>query len=440
MNKTFYENVLMPAADFATGTRIMDQLRYWRSISALPANDLNELANKNLNNILKYSSDVIPYYSQLNLKQGPDPEENLRRFPVMKKSNIRDHLDALIAPGAKGLIKYSSSGSSGIQGSVFMNKKEQSVIRAIMLLWWEWAGYTMGQKTIQTGITPERGFVKDLKDRFLNVEYVSAFNISETEVLKTLDNYQNTKNLFFAGYPSSLNVFAEVALKHLVRDVHFDSAICWGDKLFDHYKKNAKEAFGCDAKEVYSCNEGFLVAAKKDIDYFYIMSPHVYVEIVDKDFNPVPDGEMGYVLLTRLDCYSMPLIRYYVGDLAVKLPLNEYPEKRDLQFPLLKRVIGRDTDIVVTSSGKRLIVHFFTGIFEFFPEIVQFMVIQKELESIEIEYIAGPGFTPGVLSKLENVINSKLKEKIKIFWRQVDCIPPTASGKPQLIQSFIGKQ
>lgn len=437
--KSILESIIMPAGDLLNGTDIIRQLEYWRKISLLPETELTTLSVNNLSNLLKYTANKIPYYSNYSAL-SENPYVSLSQFPVMKKSDIKDNIDLLISPDSKKLIKYSSSGSSGIQGSVYMNRKEQSVIRAIMLLWWEWAGYNFDKTTIQTGITPKRGVLKTIKDKLLKVDYVSAFDISEKEILKILSGYSRKNNLFFAGYPSSLNVFAETAIKYSVTDVKIDSAICWGDKLFDNYKSNARKAFGCDVKEVYSCNEGFLVAAKKDLGYFYIMSPHVYVEIVDKDFNPVPDGQMGYVLLTRLDAYSMPLIRYYVGDLAVKLPRERYPEQREMYFPLLERVIGRDTDIVVTSSGKKLIVHFFTGIFEFFPEITQFRVIQKEIDSMEIEYIAAPEFTSAVPERIEKIFFEKLNEKLNITWREVDFIPPTASGKPQLVQSFIAKQ
>ena len=439
MSQYFIENFILCLADFFSGTEIIKQLRYFKSIAQLPEHNLNKISSLNLNRILDYSIQVIPYYSRIKIDNTSSPEERLLSFPIMQKSDIKNNIDNLLSAPKSKLIEYSSSGSSGIQGTVYMDKREQSIIRAIMLLWWEWAGYTFDKKTIQTGITPERGFIKSLKDLFLNVEYVSAFKISEGEILNLLSKYQNRRNLFLAGYPSSLNVFAEIALKNNLNDIKIDGAVCWGDKLFEHYKANINEAFGCSVKETYSCNEGFLVGAKKDLDYFYIMSPHVYVEIVDKDFNPVPDGTLGYVLLTRLDCFSMPLIRYYVGDLAVKLPREKYPDNREMFFPLLERVIGRDTDVVITPSGKKLIVHFFTGIFEFIPEIRQFMVIQREINVIEIHYIPGSGFNGSILERLEKIFFDKLQEHLIINWKKVDIIPPTASGKPQLIQSFIGR-
>lgn len=437
--ETLLKKIIMPLGDFFNKTEAMKYLKIWHKYSTLSEKELKEIADENLIKILQYAKSKIPFYSNIRLRPGLKPAEMLSEFPVMSKEIIKSNLEFLISGRRENLIKYSSSGSSGIQGTVYMNKKEQSIIRAIMLLWWEWAGYKFGQPTVQTGMTPNRGLIKSLKDLLLKVDYVSAFNISEDEVLNLLARYKNKKALFLAGYPSSLNVFAEVALKYSIKDVLFDSAICWGDKLFDHYKKNIKEAFGCDVMETYGCNEGFLVGAKKDLDYFYIMSPHVYIEIVDKNGNPVPDGELGYVLLTRLDGFSMPLIRYYIGDLAIKLPREKYPEKREMYFPLLEKIVGRDTDIVVTASGKKLIVHFFTGIFEFVPEIKQFMVIQRDISEIEIDYIPAPGFTPEVLEKIEKIFFNKLKEKLKVKWRPVEYIPPTVSGKPQLIQSFIGK-
>jgi phenylacetate-CoA ligase len=82
----------------------------------------------------------------------------------------------------------------------------------------------------------------------------------------------------------------------------------------------------------------------------------------------------------------MPLIRYNLGDLAIKLPRSEYPKDSSLQLPLLQKIVGRETDIVYTPNGKGLIVHTFTGIMEHYQEIKQFRVLQTTLDKITIEY------------------------------------------------------
>ena len=195
--------------------------------------------------------------------------------------------------------------------------------------------------------------------------------------------------------------------------------------------------FHCKVFETYGCSEGFLVAAKKDLDYYYIMSPHVYVEVVDDAGNEVPYGEWGNILLTRLDNLSMPLIRYKIGDLGSLLPPNEYPQNRDLKFPLLKQIIGRSTDVVKTLSGKYMVVHAFTGIFEHIPEIRQFKVIQRNIESIEIEYIPGLNFEKQLLVSITKMIQEYLNENFMVNWIEVSKISPSPSGKPCLVESYL---
>ncbi len=157
------------------------------------------------------------------------------------------------------------------------------------------------------------------------------------------------------------------------------------------------------------------------------MSPNVYLEILDDDGNEVPDGQMGHVVVTSLVAKGMPLIRYKIGDLAIKLPKSEYPEKREVALPLLKKVIGRDTDLVKTRSGKYMVVHTFTGIFEHYPEIEQFCVIQEDLNGMRIQYIPRPEFQPDILEKITSKIQSYLNEPaFQIRFERVNDIPPNS--------------
>jgi phenylacetate-CoA ligase len=163
------------------------------------------------------------------------------------------------------------------------------------------------------------------------------------------------------------------------------------------------------------------------------------VEIVDANGDDVPPGQMGRVLATRLDNFAMPLIRYELGDLVELEKDNAGPCECGRELPLLRRLIGRDTDIVVTRSGKRMIVHFFTGIFEHVPEIRQFKVVQRNLDEIEIHFVRNGHFNRQVIETVQSRIHGHLKEKFPIRWVETDRISPTNSGKPQIIQSFLNR-
>jgi len=206
--------------------------------------------------------------------------------------------------------------------------------------------------------------------------------------------------------------------------------------MFPHFKKLIEKQFGAKVYDTYGCTEGFMIAGECSHGSMHIMSPHVYIEILDDQGNRVPAGEIGNVVVTRLDAFSMPLVRYYLGDLAVLAP-REKKCGCGMHFPILEKIIGRDTDIVKTRSNKFMIVHFFTGILEHIPEIKQFRVIQENLDSMKFEYIKDDGFSEQVLTDLSKKIHDHLQENFPIEYIEVDHIPNTPSGKPQLILSKL---
>jgi phenylacetate-CoA ligase len=302
-------------------------------------------------------------------------------------------------------------------------------------LWWEWAGYKFGNSLIQTGITPNRGLVKGTKDFLLRTDYIPAFGISEEFILAKLEELRKKPRDHFAGYASSIYVFAHVASKHGIDDVRFKSVISWGDKMFPHFRSLIEKQFSTKVFDTYGCTEGMMMAAQKDLDEYYVMSPHVVIELLDKEGHEVEPGELGYVVVTRLDAYAMPLIRYYLGDLAIKAR-HDVPGS-ELHFPLLQKIIGRDTDIIRTASGKYMVVHSFTGIFEHIPEVSQFRVVQSDLHSITIEIIPGEGFKDEILANIRTKIQNYLLEPFEVQFQIVENIAPTPSGKPQIIKSTV---
>lgn len=418
------------------GYSIVRSLKYHRQIGKLTEQDLQQLQEKKLSALIQHATSSCEVYRS----QGLNENSLLKDFPVINKSGVQKDLNKFISSRYKQekLIPYETSGSSGVRSKVYVDKKEQSIFRAILINWWEWTGFYLGKPILQTGITPNRGWLKTLKDRLTNTVYCNAFAMDEKEAVAKLTKISSYKRRHMGGFASSLYVLATYAEKNNL-NITFDAAIAWGDKLFDHYKEKIETVFKTKVYENYSCNEGIMIGQKVDLDYFYIYTPNVLLELLDENNEPVPDGEMGRVVVTKLDGYAMPLIRYDTGDLAVKLPREEYPEKRRFKFPLLKKVIGRNTDIIKTPEGKNLIVHTFTGIFEFYDEIQQFRIIQNELDKMLIEVIPSDHFQNECLERIEKDIREKTGTQMRIEWEKVESIPSTASGKPQLIKNNLIK-
>jgi phenylacetate-CoA ligase len=434
------EKIIFPLGDLLLGTSVSKELALQRSYTNKSTTELEKLQVEKLNSLLLHATNTCKFYQPYKI-ETINPIEWLSKFPIINKADTNSSAQELISDiyKNKNLLKYETSGSSGIRSVVYVDKKEQSVFRAILITWWEWTGFYLGKPIFQTGMSPRRGIVKSIKDWLTNTYYFPAFDFDLTTATEYLKRIKGKKNLHLGGYASSLFVLAQIAEEKNL-DIQFDAAISWGDKMFDHYKEKIETVFKTKVYENYSCNEGIMIAQKVDLPYFYIYTPNVYLELLDQNDQPVNDGNIGRVIVTKLDGYAMPLIRYDTGDLAIKLPVSEYPKERKFNFPLLKMVIGRNTDIIKTPEGKNLIVHTFTGIFEFYPEIKQFKIIQEELNSIIIEYIPSNEFTPSALSKISEDIHGKTNSSIEIHWRKVETIANTASGKPQLIENRLIKK
>lgn len=431
------ENFLFPLGDKLNKSAYASNLKLLRKLVSLDENQIQAYQNERLKDILSHAVTNTSFYSGVALDLSKEPSQWLKGFPIMDKISIKSNIEGLLTQDKSKLIRYSSSGSSGIQSEVYVNKTEQSFFRATQTLWWEWAGFKLGKPIVQTGLATQRTPEKKLKDFLLRTYYLFAFSISKKQAKAAFD-WGNERHAFLGGYASSLFVLAGLA-KELGEKPKLSAAITWGDKLFDHYKQAIEEAFSCKVYETYGANEGLMVASQKDLDFMYIMSPCVYLEILNEQGEEVKDGEMGQVVVTSLIAKSMPLIRFKLGDLAIKLPRDQYPLDRKLKLPILQKVVGRETDLIITPLGKKMIVHSFTGIFNKYPAIAQFCVIQRVLEKIQIQYIPGDGFDPLMLEEIKNWIIGYLEEEIEIQFEKVTEILPTKSGKPQIIISELPK-
>jgi phenylacetate-CoA ligase len=100
-------------------------------------------------------------------------------------------------------------------------------------------------------------------------------------------------------------------------------------------------------------------------------------------------------------------------------------------------VQGRATDIVTTPAGDRLIVHFFTQIFEMLPEIAQFQVRQERPEAITVLFVKGDGFKESVLDTVRRQIAAHCVYPLEVAFTSVPDIPLERSNKRRFVISSV---
>lgn len=423
--------------DKALGLSISRELNWWRRTQWYSGAQLREVQQNRLDFLLFHCAKNIPYYRELLSDVGQNrsgsPFDLLKSLPLLTKKIVNAQLKKLCDPGKEKYKKTKTSGSTGERAEFYQDRSAFSSAVAIQAMFWEWAGFKLGDRAFQNGMSPERGFIKTVKDKLLRVRYLSAFDLNREYVRATLLQAQKMRgSASFLGYASALFSYASSAKHENITGINLQTCVSWGDKLFSHYRKIIKAQFKCDVFDTYGASEGLLIAAECEQHSYHQISPHIYLEVLDAHGEEVEPGEIGHVVVTRLDNFCMPLLRYTIGDLAIK----ENPDKKcacGRQFPLLKMIVGRNTDVLYTPENKPLIVHFFTGIMEHFEEILQFQVVETNEVPITIRYIPAGTFTRDILTQVRGKIYERANEEFPIVFQEVDEIFPSPSGKPQII-------
>jgi phenylacetate-CoA ligase len=434
------KKALLPASDLISRQHVMQFYNFYAQSQKWDIEKLHDIQNKNFTNTINTAYREVPFYKNLYDQYKIDIKhintvDNLRELPVITKEMLRNaYPHSCTRETGQPWHEYCTSGSSGRPFAVRVDNMTMSHARALMLLRANFSGWEIGDPFLQTGMTLDRGIEKYVKDKLLRVEYVSAFDLSNA----MLDSYLElieTKNIkYIMGYPGSVYFMAQRA-KEIGYERKMKGIVTWGDNLYQHFRTMIETQFCCRVTDTYGCGEGIQVAAQCKRGNYHIFMPHVAVEIVDAQGNPVPDGELGSIILTRLDPGVMPLIRYSVGDVGRKSADAECACGRRLE--ILSSIEGRDTDIIETPNGNRLIVHFFTGIFEYYQSIDTFKVTQKEKDGIIIQIVPRSNFDKEELEKIKQEIWVKGDRDLKIQFELVDEIPIEKSNKRRFVISYL---
>ena len=161
--------------------------------------------------------------------------------------------------------------------------------------------------------------------------------------------------------PTQLTSLARYAIEHKRTDLRPEIALTLGSLVTDEIREIVMEGLGTKIVDRYSCEEtGYIALQCPKHNHFHVMDAVTHVEIVDDENKPCPVGKPGRVLLTSMQSYAMPLIRYEIGDMA------EWGEPCDcgITLPVIKTLWGRTRHLITTPEGKKTYARIYARDFE----------------------------------------------------------------------------
>ena len=152
---------------------------------------------------------------------------------------------------------------------------------------------------------------------------------------------------------------------------------------------------------------------------------------------PAEPGEQGELVITNLNEWIHPLVRYKVGDFAA-------PSSKvcvcGRTLPLISELGGRVHDSIHTPLGRVIHGLFFNHLFDQLPEVAQFRVIQRKLDSLDIEIVVPGASAKRAQHSVAKAVREKLAEDMSIVVHVVDSLPAASSGKTRWIVSELDIQ
>lgn len=438
-----FKKLIMPVGDVLTRQRVLYLYNYYSRMQWLERGELLNIQDNNLKSVINFAYSEVPFFKEFYDAHGVEVNKikgasDLHRLPVLTKKNIlSSSSDSCARKSRWPVTECFTSGSSGQPFAVKIDNLTHSHARALMFLRAELSGWKIGDPYLQFGMTGRRGIVKGIKDIALGCKYFLANDLTDTHLDNCLDILDNKNIKFIMGYPGSIYYLAKRAQKQGV-SCKMKGVVTWGDNLHNFYRTTIESLFGCRVTDSYGCGEGIQIAAQCIEGKYHIFMPHVLVEVVDSQGNPVTPGEVGNILLTRLDAGVMPLVRYKVGDIGRMGHIGKCRCGRSLD--VLDSIDGRDSDVILTPNGNRLIVHFFTGIFEYYSSVDTFRIIQDRPGAITVEIVPLPDFKPAHWDQIKAEILEKGDPDLEIEMILVNDIAPEASNKRRFVISRLEDQ
>ncbi len=280
---------------------------------------------------------------------GISTAEEFEQLPFSEKNDLREAypLGLMTAPEEEIVRIHSSSGTTGLPVIIPYTAKDVDDWAIMFKRCYELVGIT-NMDRIQ--ITPGYGLWTAGIGFQNGAEKLGAMVIpmgpGNTE--KQLKMMVDMKSTVLCSTSSYALLLAEEIEKRGIKDqIHLKKGVIGSERWGDKMRQRISSELGIELYDIYGLTEiygpGIGISCKYNNGMHY-WDDYIYIEIIDPvTLKPVPDGEMGEIVITTLVKEGAPLIRYRTHDLSRIIP-GECP--CGCKHPRLDTIMGRTDDMM----------------------------------------------------------------------------------------------
>lgn len=351
------------------------------------ARRIEQFQKDRLVQMLRYAVTNVPYYASLNIK--PDSivsVEDIKRFPVLKKSMVQELGDELIAHSfPKDSLYFSrTSGSSGEPTTTYFDENS-----------WLMSKYSLKIRRMtanKVGLFKHVVIVSELRNK--EIRNIQSLPFSQFLFKKTLlsiyDSVQDHLSFLkdttidaIYGFPSYFDELIQYCELHNINLPSIPVVFTSSEVLRPMLREKIGKFFGAKVCDIYGSTEFKEVAWQCEYGQYHLNFESVWAENMNSK-----EDDANYkntFLLTSLHNKAMPLIRYQVGDL-VEVKIQKCACGRNSS--VLQSISGREIEMMCLPGGKKISPYLLTTVIEENNLISKYQIRQVAENQLDILYVA----------------------------------------------------
>ena len=396
-----------------------------------------------LNLLLEYAYANVPYYKDIlnNIgigNKGVKNLEELKMLPIIKKDDLRNNYSLFIPENEVNYTIGSTSGSTG-EPLIYRKSNNSKVIEMALVLQFEKnMGIEIGDSKllIWGGIemNPYKKTKRYIKNYIYNYDYYINYNINNDNISKLVDKLYKKHYAYYRSYPSTMALVANEITNRKEEFHNRPNAISVSvETLMKSDRDIIEKVFGKTLYDQYGCGEVNSVAFEcSEHQGLHHAFEHSIIEVLDDNNN---DSKSGRLIITNLDNYAMPLIRYENGDI-ITLAEQKCPCGRE--SILISNIEGRIFDRIVGINGN--IVHggFFDDlILKSNTNINKWQIVQNDIDNLILYYVSKDDISMASKNYIEQYIKKQLGLNTKITYKKKNYLLPEENGKYKFVKSML---
>lgn len=381
----------------------------------------------------------IPYYENTSINLKDLNYSEFRKLPILTKDVIRNEGDKLINTKydyTSKPYKNTSGGSTGEPVTFYRTRMHSQHGVANFY----YANYLNGVDIYDFSVDlwgAERD-MHQVKRKFnfisflYNKIFLNTFVLSEHMIKRYIEDLNYRKPRFIKAYVHSIYDISKYINSNKI-EIKFTPIIhCTTGPLYPEMKEEIKSAFnGAHVYSFYGSREVSAIATQDLTENrFKVLFDNIFLEILDKNNDPVNPGEEGEIVVTTLNNYYMPLIRYKIGDRAIKGDSNLFG------CLYIENVLGRTLGVIYTHDGRRIDGQFFTTLFFNRKGVKNFQLVQYTIDKLELRIVKDQDFSEEEIKSITSRIKKELGD-VDIELLYVEHIDLTTTGKRMYVYSHL---